>query len=128
MQYMVHSVSEPSRPQLELGGGNKEEKGLAREVGATCTKKSNLNTANQVKAPPSSVSPPSQEGDKTGTKRKDRADENTRDSLTVQPMEQTELREEREKKVTGVHRKDITQNGFDLNHHVVHFKYTQSLL
>ena len=27
-----------------------------------------------------------------------------------------------------VHKKDIAQNGFDLNHHVVHFEYTQSLL
>ena len=45
---MVNWVSESNRTKLEFGGGNKEEKRLACELGATCTKKSNLKQTKQT--------------------------------------------------------------------------------
>lgn len=52
--------------------------------------------------------------------------------LTVQTMAQPKFGERGKrggkKKATEVHKKDFTQNGFDLNHHAVHLKYTKSLL
>lgn len=53
--------------------------------------------------------------------------------LTVQTMAQTKFGERGKvggggEKATEVHKKDFTQNGFDLNHHAVHLKYTKSLL
>lgn len=128
---MVNWVLDSNRTKLESRGGNKEEKRLAREVGVTCTKKSNLKQTKQTwyrKGP-----------DLKYLTTWSRSQPNRNE--TTEPMKKQETpwqsnqwnrlsseKEEREKKVTEVHKKDITQNGFDLNHHAKHFKYTQSLL